>query len=141
MLNIQKIDHIGVRVRERDRSVAFYERLGFRLESEGIFAEGHPVIMSHPCGIVLNVLGPGAGPEGNVLMDEAPKRTGYTHIALRVESLADARAKLKEEGIPETGHLSFGSLEAVFFRDPDGNVIELDDYPGDQPSTRATREL
>ena len=30
-LNILKIDHIGVRVREKVRSIEFYEGLGFRL--------------------------------------------------------------------------------------------------------------
>ena len=31
MLAIQKIDHIGIRVREKARAIAFYEILGFEL--------------------------------------------------------------------------------------------------------------
>ena len=30
-INIEKVDHIGVRVRDLDRSLAFYEVLGFSL--------------------------------------------------------------------------------------------------------------
>ncbi len=142
MLHIEKIDHVGIRVRQRDRAVEFYAALGFALMSEGIFAEGHPVIMEHPCGVVINVLGPATGEDGpNVLMDvPGDKPAGYTHIALRVASLADARAFLAEREIEITGTIAFGDLRAVFFRDPDGNVIELDDYPGAQPQTRAGRK-
>lgn len=139
MLEIKKIDHIGIRVRQRDRAVQFYADLGFALMSEGTFERGHPVIMRHPCGVVLNVLGPASGPDGpNILMDvQGSKPAGYTHIALRVASLSDARAFLAAGNIDITEELAFGDLRALFFRDPDGNVIELDDYPGAQPKTRA----
>ncbi len=139
MLEIKKIDHVGIRVRQRDRAVEFYSALGFEVMSEGIFEKGHPIIMEHACGVVLNVLGPATGADGpNVLMDvEDDKPAGYTHMALRVASLADARTVLAERGISITEELAFGDLRAVFFRDPDGNVIELDDYPGAEPQTRA----
>jgi hypothetical protein len=29
-------------------------------------------------------------------------------------------------------------MNAVFVRDPDRNVIEFDEYPGDDPASRAT---
>ena len=41
-------------------------------------------------------------------------------------------------GIPITGQFSFGDLRALFVRDPDRNVIEFDEYPGDEPSPRRT---
>ena len=31
MIAIQKIDHVGIRIREKARSIAFYEGLGFAL--------------------------------------------------------------------------------------------------------------
>jgi lactoylglutathione lyase len=140
MLNIRNIDHVGIRVRERDRAVAFYELLGFELKSEGVFAKGQPVIMQHACGVVINVLGPASEPDGtNILMDVTPKHAGYTHMALRVESLEGARAFLDSHDIEITGTIEFGDLNAVFIRDPDRNVIELDEYPNDQPGTRSEK--
>lgn len=137
MLNIQKIDHVGIRVKDRDRAVAFYERLGFETKAEGIFTKGHPIIMQHPCGIVINVLGPANASEGtNILMDIDDKHAGYTHMALRVDSLSETRAFLEKHDIAITGTMDFGDLHAVFIRDPDRNVIELDEYPNAQPGTR-----
>lgn len=141
MLDIQKIDHVGIRVRDKARSIPFYEALGFRLLSDTGFDKGHPVILKHPCGVVLNLLGPAdAEPGPNVLMDVDRKPPGYTHMALRVRSLVDVRAFLDEREIPVTGQFSYKGLRALFIRDPDGSVIEFDEYEGEQPRTRSTEE-
>ena len=127
MLNVESISHIGIRVSDRSHSVAFYEMLGFKLIADHGFSEGHPVVMKHPSGVVLNLLGLATEMVGqNILMDVDEKYAGYTHIALTVSSLKDARAFLKDHHIEETGSFSFEGMSAVFFRDPDRNVIELD---------------
>ncbi len=48
------------------------------------------------------------------------------HVALTVSSLEETKAYLEENDIPLTGSFSFGNMSAVFIRDPDRNVIELD---------------
>ena len=137
MVAILKIDHIGIRVREKQRSIAFYEMFGFELVADVGFEKGHPVIMRHSSGVVLNLLGPGTeADDQNVLMDIERKYAGYTHMALRVESLADLRAFLEENGIEETGSFSFKGMHALFIRDPDRNVIEFDEYAGEDPAAR-----
>ena len=129
MLEIESVNHVGIRVRDKDRSIGFYETLGFGLESDAGFDEGHPVIMRHPSGVVVNLLGPATSDmESNVLMDIAEKHPGITHVALTVASLAATRAFLDANGIEITGSFSFGDMSAVFIRDPDRNVIELDAY-------------
>ena len=52
-------------------------------------------------------------------------------------SLEAARRFLAEHGIALSGQFSFKALRAVFIRDPDRNVIELDAYAGDEPESRA----
>lgn len=137
MLNIRKIDHIGIRVREKARSIAFYEMLGFNLIADIGFEKGHPIMMEHPSGVVLNLLGPGTDAnDQNVLMDVDEKHAGYTHMALRVESLEQAKTLFGENDIEITGSFSFKDMNAVFVRDPDHNVIEFDEYPGDEPGSR-----
>jgi lactoylglutathione lyase len=132
MLNIENVNHIGIRIRDKARSIAFYENLGFRKVTDTGFEQGHPVVMKHPGGVVLNLLGPAnSGLQTNVLMDIDEKHPGITHMALTVESLADAKKFLESNAIELTGSFSFGGMSAVFIRDPDRNVIELDSYGPD----------
>jgi len=129
MLNIQKIEHIGIRISDIDASIAFYENLGFAKILDAGYEKGHPVIMQHASGVTLNLLGPANQEKGfNVLMDATEKYTGYTHIALRIESLEATRKTLNRLGIEITGSSKFGkAMSAIFIRDPDRNVIELDE--------------
>ena len=137
MIDVQKIDHIGIRVREKQRAIAFYEDLGFRLISDTGFEHGHPIMMEHPSGVVLNLLGPSTeAKDENVLMDIEQRFAGYTHMALKIGSLAEAEAYLAEKGIEITGRFSFKDMNSIFVRDPDRNVIEFDEYPGDDPASR-----
>ena len=141
MIGIQKIDHVGVRVRDKAVAVPFYESLGFKTLADAGFEQGHPIIMEHPSGVVINVLGPATGEaEGNVLMDVEAKHPGYTHIALRVDSLDATRAFMDEHGIEVTGGFEFGGLRALFIRDPDRNVIEFDERIDQAEDARAMRE-
>ena len=137
MLGIEKVDHVGIRVSDKLVSIAFYERLGFETLSDTGFEKGHPVIMRHPSGVVLNLLGPSNTPnDRNILMDGDAKYPGITHVSFRVESMEATRRFLGEQGIPLSGQFSFKDLRAVFIRDPDRNVIELDAYEGAEPETR-----
>ena len=129
MLNIESVNHVGIRVGDSARSVSFYADLGFELLQDAGFDKGHPVIMKHPSGVIVNLLGPANASDGtNILMDVKEKHPGYTHIALTVTSLDVARDFMKMKGIEITGSFSFGNMSAIFIRDPDRNVIELDAY-------------
>ena len=141
MLNVMGIDHVGIRVRDKERAVAFYRALGFEQLNDAGFELGHPIIMRHPSGVVINLLGPATAEEGpNILMDVPSKHPGYTHMALRVESLDLAREFMQAHDIEITGGFEFGGVRAFLIRDPDRNVIEFDEYEGDEPDTRASRE-
>lgn len=129
MLDIQQVNHVGIRVADKAVSIRFYETLGFDLISDVGFEKGHPVIMRHASGVVLNLLGPAVNANGsNILMDIDEKYPGITHVALTVASLDATKSFLDKTGIEITGSFSFGEMSAVFIRDPDRNVIELDAY-------------
>ncbi len=126
MLEIEAVNHIGIRVSEKSRSVAFYETLGFALVTDVGFENGHPIILIHPSGVVFNLLGPATESQGeNILMDVAEKHPGYTHVALKLESFEDTESFLQDHGIPITGRHAFKGVKTLFIRDPDRNVIEL----------------
>lgn len=129
MLDIESVNHVGIRVSDKHRSISFYSLLGFELISDHGFDSGHPVIMRHRSGVVLNLLGPANAPHGtNILMDIEEKHTGITHVALTVSALEDARNFMIDNDVRITGSFSFGNMSAIFIRDPDRNVIELDAY-------------
>ena len=141
MLGIEKVDHVGIRVSDKGVSIAFYERLGFETLSDTGFGKGHPVIMRHPSGVVLNLLGPSNTPnDRNILMDVDKKYPGITHVSFKVGCMEATRRFLAEQGISLSGQFSFKDLEAVFIRDPDRNVIELDAYAGAEPEARGGDE-
>jgi lactoylglutathione lyase len=127
-ITIDRVDHIGIRVRDLDRALAFYRVLGFTLAHKADFDA--VAIIRNPANVEINlVINANAGdPAKNILMDVGEKYAGYTHVALRVTSVSATIAALKANGIVITqGPSSFGddSNVSVFVRDPDRNVIEL----------------
>ena len=125
---IERVDHIGIRVRDLDRAMSFYRVLGFELLHQ---ATGDDVaIIRNENSVELNLIfNANAGePNTNVLMDAPDKYPGYTHMALRVKSIPATIAALEANDIAITqGPVSFGESGhvSVFVRDPDRNVIEL----------------
>ena len=137
MLGIEKVDHVGIRVSDKTLSIGFYEGLGFETLLDVGFEQGHPIIMQHPSGVVLNLLGPSnTASDQNILMDVEEKYPGLTHVSFKVASMDEAKRFLHDRGISLSGEFTFKGMHAVFIRDPDRNVIELDAYEGDEPATR-----
>ena len=125
---IERVDHIGIRVRDLDRALRFYHVLGFGLLQRS--KSDDVAIIRNDHGVELNlVFNANSGdPDTNVLMDVPGKYPGYTHVALRVTSIPAAIDALKANDIAITqGPVSFGDSGqvSVFVRDPDRNVIEL----------------
>jgi lactoylglutathione lyase len=121
------IAHVGIRVHDLERSVAFYELFGFRKTAGPIGPE--PVaILEHPSGIEINlVLNAPSATEPNVLMDVPDKHPGITHVALLCPDIQAAKESLLAAGItPSGGPVRFSEhAQGLFVRDPDRNVIEL----------------
>ena len=115
--------HTCYRIGEIDRSVAFYEALGF--EEMG----RHP-IRDEAINVFMGLPDDGARLEltYNHGVDSYELGTGYNHIAITTADLDATLADLAEQGIepekPPYRVREGGSLIA-FVRDPDGYRIEL----------------
>lgn len=124
---VSGLAHIGIRVHDLERSVRFYELLGFTKTAGPIGPE--PVaILEHPSGLEVNlVLNAPVANEPNILMDVAEKHPGITHFALLCPDILAAKDRLASAGVPLSGGpLRFTTgAQAIFVRDPDRNVIEL----------------
>jgi lactoylglutathione lyase len=125
-VTIERVDHIGIRVRDFERAMAFYRALGFELRHRVDFDD--VAIIRNDRGVEINLILNAKEDEPNILMDVPVKHAGYTHVALHVASVKDTIAVLKANDIKITqGPVSFGEDGGVsiFVRDPDRNVIEL----------------
>ena len=126
-ITINQVDHIGIRVADLDRAMAFYGVLGFELAHRS--SNDAVVIVKNGQGIEINLIynANDANDGKNILMDVGVKYAGYTHMALGVDSIMRTMGILAANDIAITqgpvvmreGHV------AVFVRDPDRNVIEL----------------
>lgn len=116
-----RIGHVHLKVRDLERSVAFYRRvLGLevteRAGSGFAFLSGGDA--HHE--LALQEVGEGAG--------SPPRRSvGLYHTAWEVpdrETFADAREALSEAGVSARA-VDHGISWALYFRDPDGQGVEI----------------
>jgi catechol 2,3-dioxygenase-like lactoylglutathione lyase family enzyme len=124
-------------VRDIDATVAFYERvLGMQPITFGggrrALAFGQQKINLHPAEAPLrpHARRPTPGSADVCLITRAP-------IEAVVAELENAGVAIEEGPVPRTGAL--GPITSVYFRDPDGNLIEISRYDGKtrQPESRA----
>jgi lactoylglutathione lyase len=115
--------HTCYRIGDIDRSVAFYEALGFE-------EVGRLPIREEAINVFMGL--PGDGPRleltYNFGVDSYELGTGYNHIAVTVDDLDQVLPRLAEQGIePEKPPYSVreGGSRLCFVRDPDGYRIEL----------------
>ncbi len=118
--------HTCYRITNIDRSVAFYEALGFR-------EAGRLPIREEAINVFMGL--PDDGPEPRLELTYNIGRdqpydigTGYGHIAITTADLDQTLTRLGEQGIePERPPYSVreGGSRLCFVRDPDGYRIEL----------------
>lgn len=126
---ILSYDHIGIRVSDKNRSMAFYQALGF-VETAS-FPQFEANEMLSPDGVRINLIFNGTHvPQAhNVLLDAPVKLPGVTHPAFIVDDLKALESWLGLQGIVVTeGPHHIGPRRiALFIRDPDGTVLEFNE--------------
>jgi lactoylglutathione lyase len=115
--------HTCYRIVEIDRSVAFYEKLGFEERRRMTLTDG-------ATNVFMGL--PGAGDQLELTYNPGVESydlgSGYGHIVLAVEDLDGVLAALADSGIePEREPYTVreGGSRLCFVRDPDGYRIEL----------------
>jgi len=121
---LSELIHTCYRIRDIDRSVEFYEKLGFE-------EVGRVPIRDEAVNVFMGLPGDGARLELTWNKDnDGPYEigTGYGHIAVTVDDLDGALGRLASVGIePERPPYSVrdGGSRLCFVRDPDDYRIEL----------------
>ena len=129
-----RLDHVGVRVADIDRSIRFYtDNFGFRLVRRGDYSFAGQPVASQDADITAAFVGlPGSSaieliqfrkPMGD---GQPAKAQGAFHLGLYMKDVRAAYARLSAAGVRFTGEprLRSGSYAAAAL-DPDGNVLEL----------------
>ena len=114
---ITRVDFIGLPTRDLARAVAFYgDTLGLRCSvhrPERNFAEFETGT------VTLSVVNPER-------MGIGTFKPNANHLALQVEDVPAARAKLEQRGVEFMGDIfDTGVCHMAFFSDPDGNALML----------------
>src|SRR5699024_8868873 len=100
--NVTAYEHIGIRVSQRERSIRFYEALGWVEKID--LPEHHANEMINVSGVYINLIFNGISQQDakNILQDDSIKYPGMTHAAFIVDDLDALMNKLKQENIPIT---------------------------------------
>jgi lactoylglutathione lyase len=119
--------HTCVRVLDPDKSVAFYEALGYERRGKLQFETAYNIYMGLPGDADTLELTVNMGREEPYDLGD-----GYNHIALTVDDLDALLGSLAEIGVePEKPPFAPGGREEIgricFVQDPDGYRIELID--------------
>jgi glyoxylase I family protein len=121
---IRYVDHVAVTVRDLERAIAFYAKLGFSVVRRGASASNKIAFVGN--GLAeLELFEPKtgvSGPARTLLEDEV----GIKHIAFHVDDIDDAVATLEGRGVTFTSAVRrTGTRAHVFFTDPDGTPLQL----------------
>ncbi|WP_419238907.1 VOC family protein [Photobacterium leiognathi subsp. mandapamensis] len=126
MLNINRIDHLVLTVKDIDETVRFYNSVMGMEKIE--FGEGRIALAFGQQKINLHQLGNefepkaqhvGAGSADLCFIIDMP-------IQQAIDGLAAKGIKILEGPVCRTGAL--GNIISAYFRDPDGNLIEVSNY-------------
>ena len=129
MASLMALIHTCYRIGDIDRSIDFYEALGFK-------EVGRIPIGEEAINVFMNQPGDGDMPRleltHNFGVDSYEVGSGYGHIAITAADLDDTLARLAEQGIqPEKPPYSVreGGSRLCFVKDPDGYRIEIIEQP------------
>jgi glyoxylase I family protein len=131
------LEHIGLAARDTIALKDWYERvLGARV----IFNNGQTppaFFIELPGGAVIEIY------EGDFTLKETSDNAlhGWRHLALRVDSIENAKAELEKRGVKfdQPVKPAGGGGRVLFFRDPEGNLLHFVERPADSIFNARTR--
>ena len=94
-MELKRVDHVGIAVRNLDESVQFYESLGFKAAGYEVVAEQKVKVAFLPCGDSELELLESTEPDGPIARFIEKNGPGIQHIAIRVDDIDKALEELK----------------------------------------------
>ena len=158
MVLVQTVDTIGITVSDLDRAIAFYTKaLSFtKISDVEVYGEEYEKLLGL-FGIRLRLVRMQLGtetieliqhltPQGKPIpIDSRSNDLWFQHIAIVVKDMDRAYQKLREFNVTHVSTApqklpdyigTAAGIEAFYFRDPDGNTLELIHFPPDKGDPR-----
>lgn len=139
-MNIEKIDHIHVYVKDMNKAKALFEKMLNTAFSPNIEDEKYAIRSSmEPFGLELVS---SMTPDGPIAKDIEKRGEGVHGISFKVDNLEEATAEMVTKGFKIVGKVKVGGLNEVQFhpRDTYGVMIELCEYPDIHGAARAASQ-
>jgi lactoylglutathione lyase len=132
--------HVGLRVADLERSLAFYTAVGYEVVGR---------VPETPLGALTMIKLPGDEFVAIELVHDPERRDadvgrGPEHFVIQVESMEDTVAALAERGVEAevpTSPDGSDDFSTTWIVDPDGNRIELVQWPGGHPDGMTAADL
>jgi catechol 2,3-dioxygenase-like lactoylglutathione lyase family enzyme len=125
-MKIERLDHLVLTVADITKTCEFYEKvLGMETVTFGAgrkaLSFGQQKINLHQAGMEFEpkAVRPTPGSGDLCFITSTP-------VAAVIEHLKKAGVAIEEGPVPRTG--ATGPIQSVYFRDPDGNLIEVSNY-------------
>jgi catechol 2,3-dioxygenase-like lactoylglutathione lyase family enzyme len=133
-MQVQSLDHLSIGTSKLEETRAFFcDVLGFtvglrpKLKSNGYWLYSNDRALVH----LVEAAGK-EGPNGAASADDMVETGMDDHIAMTISGSADVVTEMTDKGIAYWDRLlADRNLYQVFVRDPNGVVIELNDYDPD----------
>jgi catechol 2,3-dioxygenase-like lactoylglutathione lyase family enzyme len=150
---IESIDHVNLVVRDLERMTAFYrDALGFVVTKQVMISgpwidevvglhgvEADVVYLDLPSGPRIELIDYRAPLGSEPGVENAPNVFGLRHMAFRVSDIDSVAKKIESAGValqseiktvPDSQVTYAGGVRKrlVYFRDPEGNLLELCEY-------------
>ncbi len=133
-MNIESIDHIVLTVKDIDATCAFYtQALGLTVTA---FAGGRKALSFGSQKINLHQYGKEFEPKATMPTPGSGDLCFITGVPVSqvIEHLARCGVEILEGPVQRTG--AVGPIRSVYFRDPDGNLLEVSNYESAWHSTQ-----
>ena len=120
-MELQRLDHVSLNVVDRARSIAWYRDVLGLPQLNQPTEDDEPVFLGQP-GLQFGLF------QAQIQSPaREPESSGLRHIALVVGDLDAAQERLRSHSV-EFRYENHGNALSVYFRDPDGHVLELTTY-------------
>ena len=116
-MELKRVDHVGIAVKNLNESVQFYESLGFKATGYEVVAEQKVKVAFLPCGDSELELLESTEPDGPIARFIEKNGPGIQHIAIRVDDIDKALEELKAKEvrlIDQTPRYGAGNARIAF---------------------------